>query len=52
MRPLARLLSIFSMNAMLLAAFYNYANDNLLLMAGCLFMAVANCILAIIYGGF
>lgn len=48
MRPILRLLSICYMFMMLWTAFYNYANDRLVLMVICLFMAGVDCILAII----
>lgn len=48
MNPLCRLLNICFMIMMLLTAIYNYANDRLVLMAICLFMAGVDCILAII----
>ena len=48
MGPLRRLLNICFMIMMLLTALYNYENGNLVLMALCLFMAGADCILAVI----
>lgn len=48
MSPLRRLLNICFMIMMLLTAIYNYENGNLVLMALCLFMAGADCMLAII----
>lgn len=48
MTPLRRLCNICLMLMMLLTAIYNYENGNLVLMAICLILAGADCLLAII----